>query len=177
MGCTRNSLQKSGNEILRSLAERFAFEIDKGTRNQRVLSNNYGFLVKNFKGMYISEVENLDEYGRSHMNVLRDCVAVHFLVIAFQEKSPYKKLFDEYILKFVEHGLIDFWFKQMKYKYHVESDKFYSIYPGEKETYRPINLNKLQGVSFGIFGGYLYAILLFAWELYLGRRCIKSTKK
>lgn len=163
---SRDNMAKSENEALVAISKKFQLEVHSTDRTRRIRRGNYAIMTKRLPESYITDTENLDRYGKTHLKILLDCVGVHHLVIGMQTHSPFKDIFDEKIMRFVEGGLANHWYSIIKSKYSVELDSYFSTYVEITKHYYALKLSQIQGSFYALIIGLLLSFFAFFAELF-----------
>lgn len=154
---TETFLGKSANPDVRSFANKIASNNSDKYSGARV--------VQDLNRKYITGSEYLDDYSKTHYQVLRECIKQEHLVLALQRNSPFLSFFNKQIQRFIEHGFVDHWHNialsgpNMSYM-----SNFYTVYV-EHYHPKPLNIQKLQGAFHLLNAGLLLGSLIFLIEL------------
>lgn len=130
-------------------------------------SNKYSdaILIKISGQKYITNTADLDNYFKTHYQVLRECLKQESLVFVLQKNSPFTSFFNSEIQRFVEHGFVDYWYRialsdsDMSYM-----SNFYTVYVQDFRP-KPLNCKKLQGAFYLLAVGLLAGLISFLLEL------------
>lgn len=122
-------------------------------------------LVKVWGGRYVTDAEDMDDYSKTHYQVLRECIMQENIVFVLQRNSPFISFINKQIQRLIEHGFADYWYK----KSLIESDMSYmsNFYTTYVENFRPKPLysKKLQGAFYLLNFGLLLSFIVFLVEL------------
>ncbi|RZC42162.1 Lig chan domain containing protein, partial [Asbolus verrucosus] len=123
----KTSFQTSDVENYRKLG-------DLGTSEKR---RNVAIIVKQLSTLYLTDTEDLDDYERTNLTVLKECIGNFYLVFAMKKRSPYTRIIDKYFGRFQEQGLVQFWLKNATYfdssRGHFKS--LYSLYSDDVDQH------------------------------------------
>lgn len=159
------------NQFLQIINKRFKLEMNDNDRDDRISDNNYAFAINNLPNHYITDTEELNEYGKVHMKVLSECVGFYYLVFGYKRNSPYKKLIDKHINRCDEHGLINHWNGLMQtFGGSSYMDNFFKTYVTTKNTFEPLNIKLIQGIFIFLIIGYVISVCILFLELLCSRR-------
>lgn len=153
----KSFLNEFVNPDVRSLANQFASDDSDKYSHAR--------LVKVWGGRYVTDTEDMDDYSKTHYQVLRECIMQENIVFVLQRNSPFISFINKQIQRFIEHGFVDYWYK----KSLIESDmsymsNFYTTYV-ENIRPKPLHGKKLQGAFYLLNCGLLLSFIVFLAEL------------
>lgn len=158
-------VKASTSPALKLLAENFITEDQCFRRNERIKSNNYAVLVHILPNKYITNTEDLDEYGQKHMKLLKDCVKLQQLVVGIKKHSPFVEYFRRKIMALSEFGIIGHWYDEIRMKYSLVFDSFYSTYSDSLPPLSPLKMIDIQGGFYVFFVGLGISCVVFICEL------------
>ncbi|EFA11806.1 hypothetical protein TcasGA2_TC008585 [Tribolium castaneum] len=151
----KKSFQKSHSQKLRKLGELGVPQ--KGSDVARI--------VKQLSNLYVTDTEDLDNYEKKHLMVLKECLGEFYIVFPIQKRSPFKVLFDKYYARFQEQGLISFWLRNITYfdNSHARFASMYSLYSDDLNHHN-IDVDRFIGAIYLLLIGYLSAFVVFLYE-------------
>ncbi|RZC42163.1 hypothetical protein BDFB_003754 [Asbolus verrucosus] len=88
----KNSFKASKVENLQKLADLAV--LDK--------QQDVAFGTKQLSNLYLTDIENLNDYDKNHLTVLNECFGNFYTVFVMKKRSPYTKIIDKYLGRFHE---------------------------------------------------------------------------
>lgn len=164
-------LRHDPNVIIRKLAK-FYLKEPVGERNERIHKNNYSLVVRSMDNSFITDIDTLDDYGKTHLKIVPQCFMTNYIVFPLKRNSPFTLIFNKYITSFLEHGLIQHWYKEICQNHGLNyMEQFYTYSVSTIASKKALSLNKLQGAFYILLCGYIVAFLMLIFELTLN--CFK----
>lgn len=156
--------KNSSNPTIRKLPPLYV-DVKISERNIKIRKNHYAMVTTLMHDNYITETETLDDYGKRHLKILSECFLKSYIVFPLIKDSPYTAIFDKYIVLFLEHGLIQHWYSDVRVKSGMTNmSPFFSIYSSLETGRSPLSLKKVQGGFTVLLCGYGFALLTFLIE-------------
>lgn len=168
---------ESRKSVVKQLSRKFILEETKQDQNKRISEHNYGAFVKLLPNKYVTDTEALDDYGKTNLKIIPECIETSHIVFVLGRNSPFVNIFDKYVQALVENGIIEFWYNQNKYRYHLAySDNFFTSYSADIEfNSKALNLKYMQGALYLLVIGFIIALLIFLGEyVYFNRNYIEE---
>lgn len=135
-------------------------------RNKKIRKDNYAMISKSLGDNFVTETETLDSYGKTHLKILSDCFMDSYVVFPFAKDSPFINVFNKYITLFIEHGLIQHWYAEVRIKNDLtDMSPFFSFYTTVSTQKSPLSLIQIQGGFYLLLCGYAISVLVFLFEL------------
>lgn len=137
---------------------------------KQVISNSSdkyssAIIVLDLDRKYITKTDYLDDYYRTHYQLLRECVKRQNVVFVLQRDSPFLQYFNEQIQRFIEHGFVDYWHRMALGESNMSFVKnFYTVYVEDYHP-KPLDIKKLQGAFYLLNVGLCLGFIIFLIEL------------
>lgn len=114
---------------------------------------------------YITGIDDIEDYFKTHYQVLRECIRQENIVFVLQPNSPFTSFFNKHIQRLVEHGFVDHYFKEAIIQSNISyMSNFYTVYI-ENYYSRPLNIKKLQGAFYLLGAGLFLGFIAFIIEI------------
>lgn len=126
---------------------------------------NYAKLVKVAGPSFVTDTEMLDSYSKTHLQLLKGCIAQVNIVFAMQRDSVFAEFINKHTARFIEHGFLRYWFKEAVYRLNFDYiDNFYSVYVNSF-GHGALKTQRLKGVFIMLAFGCATSTLVFIIEL------------
>lgn len=129
-------------------------------------TKNFARLVKLIGQKYVTDTDTFDEYKKTHLRLLKECLFQSYSAFALQRYSKYTVFFNKMLMRLHEHGFITYWYWKStinpRYSY---MNNFFSSYESESIEHVSIAVPKLKGAFLMLGVGLLLALLVFFWEV------------
>ncbi|KAL3272689.1 hypothetical protein HHI36_014153 [Cryptolaemus montrouzieri] len=166
-----HSYIRSLGGVSETIADLFIFEQNVTIVNKKIRTGKFAVPVEALPGGGIGNHEFLDEYGKSHMKILPECLMKHFSVYIMQSNSPYKNLISRKILEAISHGFVEILFKKVVDRKHKKIvDGYYSVYTEDVDDI--LSISKIQGGFWLLSILWLLGLICFIYEKYWKRNII-----
>lgn len=150
-------LENSANPAVRSLANTLASN-DSDDYSNAMITQDLG-------RRYITGTDNLDDYLKTHCQVLKECIQRENIVLVMQKNSPFLSFFNKQIQRYIEHGFVDYWHNRALSQSNMTfMSNFYTVYAEDYHA-KPLNIEKLQGAFYLLIVGLLSGFIVFLMEL------------
>lgn len=158
--------EESQKLITRQLSQKFIEEKTIEDKIKRISEHNYGTFVKLLPNKYVTDTENLDDYGRANLKIIPECIETYQIVFVFSKNSPYVNIFNKNIQALTENGIIQFWYQKLKFRYELTyTVNFFTSYSADIEfNIKALNLKYIQGALYLLAIGFAISLFIFLGE-------------
>lgn len=155
-------LKKFENPSIRKLSTLVA----SPETNRRIDTKDFARVVKLIGQKYVSDTESFDEYKKTHLRLLKECIFNSYSSFVLRRHSKYTPFFNKMLMRLNEHGFITHWYRQStinpRYSY---MNNFFSSYVTESKEHVPLTVSKLKGAFLMLGVGLMLALLIFFCEI------------
>ncbi|KAL3279497.1 hypothetical protein HHI36_017007 [Cryptolaemus montrouzieri] len=163
VGAFKDHMRALGGQYAK-IAELIIYETNTTHINEKLRSGKFAVRVEIFPNSDIGNSEKLDDYGKKHMKVLKECLIKHHLAFLTQLNSPYLHYINERTMQMVSCGLIDALFRKViGKKDQKDVALFHSSYSSDLS--QRFGLSKIQGSFWLLSFGCLVGMSYFMWEI------------
>lgn len=129
-------------------------------------TKDFARIVKLIGQKYVSDTDTFDEYKKTHLRLLKECLFQSYSTFVLRKYSRYVPFFNKMLMRLNEHGFITHWYKQStinpRYNY---MNNFFSSYVSESFGHVSINFSKLKGAFVMLGIGSVLALIAFVREI------------
>lgn len=180
------SLYSLGGQYAKIARKQYIFH-DEIDMNEKLSAGTYGVYAKQLSDGHLYDCEQAKGFASSY-RMMKNYVLKCYVGYAFQKDSPYTRLFNHYIFRYLlilflsqlkikmlfyncrllESGIIKHWCSDVMLRYGQNFDKFFH-HPSKLEDVRhSLSLDKLSGAFYVLIIGLLISFCVFFIEL-----CVK----
>jgi hypothetical protein len=139
-----------------------------------VANGKLAFQGSNFPMEYLIADKYMDADGRPRICDIEDGLAIGIVTIFVPKGFPFKAKYEKVISSFAQAGLVNFWWKNLKYEVTLEKVGDSSLLP---EEYVTLRMEHMQSAFYFLLLGYALSVISFLLELschFLKQHKIKS---
>lgn len=131
-----------------------------------VETKDFARIVKLIGEKYVSDTETFDNYKKTHLRLLKECLLEPYNTFSFRGHSRYTAFFNKKLVKLNEHGFITYWYRQStthsRFSY---MSNFFSSYVYQSFEHVRIPVRKLFGAFLLLTIGLASSLIVFFYEM------------
>jgi hypothetical protein len=135
---------------------------DVNLAQARVAEGTLEFLLSKFPVEYNIALQYKDANGAPSICTIKDEFTFNLITMIVPKGFPLKLKYDKVLLAFLEAGLVNWCWEQLKYTASLEGARKFGSPPGE---YIVLTLKHLQSAFYFLLIGYAMSVLLFFVEI------------
>lgn len=139
-----------------------------------VRENKYAFSTQILSRRYITETNRFDDYGKTHLKLLSDCLFVTPFVIIYGKNFTLANSFNNAIVQYIEFGLIYKWLESFERNFLFMRQFFTKVVAEEETSFQALKLERIQGIFYFLVLGLSVACVVFIGELFVCYMLCKS---
>jgi hypothetical protein len=124
---------------------------------------NFAVLSSRYNTEYDEGHKYIDSNGKSRLCHLQQTFSLQFVTMTVEKGSLLLETFNRIISHVIEAGLVNFWWKALKYATTLRAAK---VYEAPNSEYTAMTTEHFQSAFFVLVFGSLLAVLCFVWELF-----------
>ncbi|GJQ76616.1 hypothetical protein Trydic_g15478 [Trypoxylus dichotomus] len=160
------------NPIFRRIARLHSRNITDYMINMKLKkSENVAIFVKTLPSKYVhsEDLEKLDNSNLSRIKMLPKCAVLYLVGFYLTQNSPLTNYFNKYLMRYLEHGIINYWYMKMNTKSGIlkRLTIFHNMHGANELSSSQIilQLEELQGVFVLLLCGWIAAVFAFICEI------------
>lgn len=157
------------------LAKRFKVEKSYEDIYKKLGEGKYGKYCKTIGTSYVMGAESYMHLAKQ-LRVMTQCVFKYYLVFGFEKLSPFRKIFDRQIPRFVESGILNKWFNELILLYSDNRMQYFFDIGEQKIPARPLKFDNIVGALYFLVIGLSLATIAFCGEKIVFMLKIKQMK-
>lgn len=128
-------------------------------------TKDFARIVKLIGKQYVTDTETFDDYKKTHLRLLKECLFEAYSTFAMQRHSRYSVFFNKILVQLNEHGFITHWYREStinpRFSY---MNNFFSSYIREHTDSDCLTISKLKGAFFVLGIGLVISLIAFIYE-------------
>lgn len=129
-------------------------------------TKDFARIVKLIGKKCVTDTDNYDNYKKTHLRLLKECLFESYSTFALRQYSMYSSFFNKMLLRLNEHGFIAHWYQQStvhpRFNY---MNNFFSSYVEDNFEHAAFKASKLEGAFFVLGIGLALALAAFVYEI------------
>lgn len=129
-------------------------------------TKDFARIVKLIGGKYVSDTDAFDNYKRTHLRLLKECLFEAYNSFVLRKESRYVAFFNKVLVQLHEHGFLVHWYREStvdpSYSY---MSNFFSSYVSENFGHDSLTVSKLNGAFVMLGIGLGLSLIVFFCEI------------